>query len=72
MLWSNHMIPDYVLEVLASIRQSAVTNMLDQKRVIALADVADEEAADWLRSNPLLYMEALNEMGARENGGDHE
>ncbi len=66
------MIPENVLEVLASIRKSAATNMFDKEKVIALADVADEEAADWLRSNPLLYVEALNEMGARLNGGENE
>lgn len=66
------MIPENVLDVLESIRQGAVTNMLDMETVIGIADVMDEGAADWLRSNPTLYMEALNEMGARANGGREE
>lgn len=64
-----YMIPDNVLEVLESVRQSAITNMLDQRTVIQLVDEQDEEAADWLRSNPDLYMEALNQMSSRSNGG---
>lgn len=66
------MIPENVIEVLASIRESGITNMLDKEVVIGIADVMDEGAADWLRSNPTLYMEALNEMGARANGGREE
>lgn len=66
------MIPENVLEALESVRASAATNMLDRERVIAFVDVADEEVADWLRSNPVQYMEALHEMSARMNGGDHE
>lgn len=66
------MIPENVLEALASVRESRATNMFDERRVIELIDVADEEAADWLRSNPLEYMNALNEMGARVNGGREE
>lgn len=66
------MIPENVLLVLEAIRQSARTNMMDRARVIQVADVMDEEAADWLRSNERLYMEALNVMGARVNGGNEE
>ena len=66
------MIPENVLEALASIRQSGITNMLVVTTVIRLVDEMDEEAADWLRSNPTLYMEALNQMGAQANGGSEE
>lgn len=66
------MIPLNVLEVLASIREGGMTNMLDRQGVIAIADVMDEGAADWLRDNKHLYMEALNVMGARVNGSKEE
>lgn len=66
------MVPENVLDVLAEIRETAEANMLDQEKVISIADVMDEGAADWLRSNPLLYIEALNQMGARVNGGHEE
>lgn len=66
------MIPENVLEVLVNIRASGAINMLDRLGVIEIADVMDEGAADWLRSNPTLYMEALNVMGARVNGSKEE
>lgn len=64
------MIPENVLEVLESVRASAVTNMLDRKRVLELVAVADENAAAWLHANSDRYVEALREMGARVNGGN--
>lgn len=66
------MIPENVLEVLESVRESAATNMLDRKRVINLVATADESAARWLHDNPDRYMEALRELGARVNGGQNE
>lgn len=69
------MIPENVLEVLANIRESGATNMLDRNTVIQIADVMDEGAADWLRDNQRLYMEALNRMGAKvqnERKGNEE
>lgn len=65
-------IPENVIEVLASIRESGKVDMRENEVVIQIADVMDEGAADWLRENPNLYMDALNEMGARVNGGDEE
>jgi len=66
------MIPENVIEALASVRQSGATNMFDQHKVIQLVDVADEEAADWLRNHPLEYVNALNAMGQREFPKDGE
>lgn len=65
------MIPENVIEVLLSIGMSGV-NMHDQETVIGVADVMDESAADWLRSNRDLYHQALGEMDARTNGGATE
>lgn len=67
------MIPENVLEVLLNIRASGATNMPDRATVIGIADVMDEGAADWLRANERLYMEALNRMGERvHRQGDEE
>lgn len=62
------MIPQNVLEVLESVRASGAVNMIDRKRVIDLAAVADESAARWLHDHPEQYMDALKEVGARLKG----
>lgn len=66
------MIPDYVLEALVSVLNSGAALLKDQNATIAVIDVADEEAADWLRSNRHLYPEACLEAKNVAAGGENE
>ena len=52
------MIPENVIEVLQAIDNGRFS-MFDRARVLSVADVLDEQAADWLRDNPLSYVKAL-------------
>ena len=60
----NLSIPDNVIDALAEVRDSCLTNMLDRRTVIAIIDSAgDYETVTWLDDNKSRYMEALIQMG---------
>lgn len=58
-------VPQLVIEALADVRESGLTNMFDRANVIELiaywGDVP--EATAWLKANPDRFMDALNAMG---------
>ena len=57
-------IPTVVLEALEQIRSSAVTNMLDTKRVLEeVFFINNGEAFNWLHDHRLAWMEVLNGFG---------
>ena len=61
-------IPEYVLDALEAVRDSALTNMWASNVVIALMVSDDFDhvmAQDWLDAHPNRYTEALMAMGER-------
>lgn len=61
----NDPIPQNVIDTLAAVRESGLTNMFARSTVISLADAIteDAEAVGWLIENKSRYMEALEAMG---------
>ena len=62
-------IPPRVIALLAQVRASGLTNMIDWRGVIAVGgayaeDAEDYAALDWLATNPRAYLAALKAMGA--------
>jgi len=58
-------IPQIVIEGLAEVRASGLTNMFDRGTVIEILEMwGEDEAAEWLKANKPRYMDALNAMGA--------
>lgn len=57
-------IPQFVIEALAVVRETGLTNMLARTVVIDMVSELNEpEAFNWLVDNKTRYMEALIEMG---------
>jgi hypothetical protein len=65
-------VPDYVIEVLAEVRETGATNMFNRRAVINIAEMIDDDAALWLDENPKSYMDALNAMGKYITEGKSE
>lgn len=63
-------IPAKVIEALAFVRETGLTNMFDRPTVIEIVEfTGDQKAAAWLRENRHRYGEALMAMGrARKDG----
>ncbi|MCC7449632.1 MAG: hypothetical protein IT324_19585 [Anaerolineae bacterium] len=58
-------IPQNVIEALADVRASGLTNMFDRGTVITLLKwFGHKGAAAWVKAYPQWYMDALNAMGA--------
>lgn len=59
-------IPEFVIEALAVVRESGLTNMFARGVVIDLVgDIDEPEAFNWLVENKDRYMDALMAMGKR-------
>lgn len=59
-------VPNYVIQALAEVRENGSVNMLDRRGVTAL--VSSSRAAEWLdKASNSQYMDALNEMGRAES-----
>jgi len=57
-------IPEYVIDGLLEVRESARVNMGDQRSVIRLMHALGwDDGAEWLTAHNDRYMDALNEMG---------
>jgi hypothetical protein len=57
-------IPQEVIDALAAVRESGVTNMFDRQAVIHWCNLSDRYVAvTWLYGNRNRYIEALNAMG---------